>query len=135
MKRAGRILLIFFLLVGIEMAQSEEISVTCEMVGKVGSTNATITLTKKGNKLSGYCIFKNGTSPLKGKIFLSGTCRHVPPPEVPHYPLYKAILIAKDSNGKTLGKWTVEFETRTGTIEGTYTVNNRNYKVQAEERF
>ena len=107
--------------------------ITLEMEGTIGNYPATICITmKNGKAVSGYYWFKGSNAPQSGKIYLSGTCRHDPSSS---YPWYDAVLTAKTTGGNVCGKWNVGFETRTGTLEGTCTINGRKYDVTAEEVF
>lgn len=107
--------------------------ITLEMNGMIGKYPATIVITMNNNKVNGYYKFKNNNAPQAGKITLTGTCRHNPDPEMPNYPFFKASLTSKTAKGTICGNWDVEFETRTGSIEGTCTINGKKYNVEASE--
>lgn len=106
------------------------------MEGTIGNHPVTIGLTLKNEKVvTGYYKFTGKNAPQSGKILLSGSSRHNPPADMPFFPWYEAVLTAKTAAGKVCGKWNIGFETRTGTLEGTCTINGKKYEVSAEEAY
>lgn len=110
-------------------------AVTITMSGTIGSYPAIVEITmNEPNKIKGYYKFTGSSAPQSGKISISGTYKHIPDPDMPHYPYYKAVLNAT-SGGKNCGKWNVEIDTRSGFLNGTCTINGKKYNVSVEEQY
>ncbi|MCH5318186.1 MAG: hypothetical protein J1E38_00580 [Paramuribaculum sp.] len=106
-------------------------TITEKIEGKIGNYPATISYTMNIEKktITGYFIINSANAPVRGKITLSGTFKHVPDPDVPHYPLYRARMTAKTSTGGVCGSWIVDIDTRMSIVEGKCSINGRSYKV------
>lgn len=112
------------------VCKADSISDTVD--GRIGSYPATISYTMDLSKktVKGYFIFKGSNAPAKGKVTLTGTFKHTSDPDMANYPLYPAKLTAKTSDGKVLGNWNIEIDTRMGTVSGKCTISGKTYKVE-----
>lgn len=116
-------------------SQVQTHSFTMNMIGTIGEYPAIVVLSINDGKAEGYYEFNDSDAPQSGKINLSGTYKPDPDPDMPTYPWFKALLTSKDASGKIIGKWDVVFETRTGSIEGTCTINGKEYYIVAEQQY
>lgn len=127
------VLLLVSFLIGTSQMNAQPI--TMEMSGSIGEYPAVIVLTINKGKATGYYEFNSSNAPQSGRITLSGTYKSDPDPDMPGYPWFKGTLTAKNASGTIVGKWNVTFETRTGSIEGTCTINGKRYDLVAEEDY
>ena len=132
-KSVSLFLLIISFLMGMGEVKAQPIDL--EIIGTIGEYPATIFLSIDNGRAEGYYEFNNSDAPQSGKISLSGTYKPDPDPDMPYYPWFKGTFTSKNASGTIIGTWNVEFETRTGSLEGTCTINGKKYEVIAEEDY